>query len=56
MSGIVLSPDPKQRWAWLQREVVGEARRRGLPIADTSDNAVTDDAVWAAIVREGPGR
>jgi hypothetical protein len=53
--GIVLAADREQRWAWLQRELVAEARRRGLPVADVSTNAALDDAVWSAIIREGPG-
>jgi hypothetical protein len=56
-ASFVLPADRDQRWAWLKKALVDEAQRRGLPIASTaSGNAVTDDAVWTAIVREGPGR
>jgi uncharacterized protein YdaU (DUF1376 family) len=52
-TGVVLPATREERWAWLQRALVTEARRRGLPVASAEPSA---DDVLARIIKAGPSR
>lgn len=40
-TAVILPAGRDERWAWLQRQLVEEAQRRGLPMASPSGNGLS---------------